>query len=169
MDLQIFIDVLIGFAVVALVLYRQLVWRPVNMRKMMMTPAVLAIVGLIQLKSLPAGHATFTALDGVFIAVEVVAAVGIGLAMGLVTKFKTDAGVTSTRGGKLGAGLWVAFIVVRLGLDVLAHASGAAIATSVGIILLTVAANRFTQSMIVLSRYNSHRADQAQRPLAGIR
>lgn len=169
MNPQIIIDVLIGLAVIGFVAYRQIAWSKVNPRKLMMMPVILGAVGLINLKDALAGPHAFTALDGWFILGQTVLAVALGLVMGTVTKFRTDGGVTSSRAGALGAGLWIAFIAVRLGADALAHASGAGLAASTGVILLTVAVNRFTQNALVLSRFNAHRDAHAPQPVTAVR
>lgn len=169
MDPQIYIDILIGIAVIGFIAYRQISWSRVNPRKLMMLPAVLAAVGLYNLKDVVGGQVSFSLIDLWFILGQTVAAVAIGLVMGRVTKFKTTDAGTFSSAGLVGAGLWIAFIAVRLGLDTLAHVSGAHLAASIGIILLTVAVNRFTQNALVLARYRAHSVSEAPLPLAGIR
>ncbi|GAB3563517.1 hypothetical protein [Spelaeicoccus albus] len=169
MNPQIYLDVLIGVAVIGLVAYRQLSWGRVNPRKLLILPAVLAAIGLYDLKDLVAGAQSFTALDAWFIAGQTVIAVALGLIMGKVVKFKTDGDVVYSRAGAIGAALWIGFIAVRLGVDALAHASGATVAGSVSVIMLTVAVNRFTQNALVLSRYNAHSSERPARSLTEVR
>lgn len=167
MNPQIYLDVLIGVAVIALIGYRQLAWSRVKPRKLMALPIILAGYGLYNLVT--AGPRTLTVLDGWFMLAQTATAVAVGLIMGRVTKFKTESGSTASRSGMIGAGLWIAFIGVRLGLDALAHTSGAEMAASTGVILLTVAVNRFTQNALVLARYRHNRTGTAPQPLAGVR
>lgn len=151
----------IALAVIGYVMYKQIAWRRINARKMMLLPAVLAGIGLLNVKDLVAEKSAIGAIDLAFVAVQILVAVGIGLAMGKITRFKADDAGEYFSGGKLGAGLWAVYIVVRIGVDVSAGAVGAEFASSIAVILLTVAINRFVQNALVLARRSGRPAFQS--------
>lgn len=152
MSAELIFYVPIAFAVIAYVMYKQIAWRRINTRKMLLMPAVLAALGLFDLKNVVAAKPAVGPVDLAFVAAQIVVAVGIGLAMGKITVFAADGGGEYFRSGKFGAVLWTVYIAARLGLDVAAGAVGSEFATSMAMILLTVAVNRFTQSALVLAR-----------------
>lgn len=155
MSVQLLANVLIGLALVGFLAYRQATWRSLDPARIWRGPLVMAIVGVVVLAQTTA---TVTTTDVVFLGLEALLTVGVGLAMGAMTRFRTvttpDAkGRTlQSRTGSLGAALWIVLIAARIGLDVLGGHLGAHLLTSTGTILLVLALNRAARALVVDQR-----------------
>jgi hypothetical protein len=118
------LDIVLGLAVLALLIYRQLAARPVNAAALRLI-AILVIIGLIQTyQFLSKGHdhpLTFAALGGSL----VLAAIFGVLRAGTVRVWFQD-GQAWSQGNWLTAALWIASLAAHLGYDVLVvHGPGA--------------------------------------------
>ena len=118
------LDIILGLAVLALLIYRQLAARPVNASALRLI-AILLIIGLFQTyQFLSKGHdhpLTFAALGGSL----VLAAIFGALRAGTVRVWLQD-GQAWSQGNWLTAALWIASLVAHLGYDVLVvHGPGA--------------------------------------------
>lgn len=155
MSFQLVADVLVGIALVAFLAYRQATWQYLDPARIWRTPLVLAVVGVVVLGRTAA---TITTADVVFLGLEALVTVAVGLTMGRITRFRTvdtpDAkGRTlQARTGWTGAGLWVLLIAVRVGLDVLGGHLGAHLLTATGTVLLVLALNRAARAVVLDQR-----------------
>jgi hypothetical protein len=118
------LDIILGLAVLALLIYRQLAARPVNTSALRLI-AILVVIGLLQTyQFLSKGHdhpLTFAALGGSL----VLAAIFGALRAGTVRVWLQD-GQAWSQGNWLTAALWIASLVAHLGYDVLVvHGPGA--------------------------------------------
>jgi hypothetical protein len=118
------LDIILGLAVLALLIYRQVSARPVNASALRLI-AILVIIGLLQTyQFLSKGHdhpLTFAALGGSL----VLAAIFGTLRAGTVRVWLQD-GQAWSQGNWLTAALWIASLVAHLGYDVLlVHGPGA--------------------------------------------
>lgn len=145
-------DSLIALAVIAYIVSKQVRWTPVDIGRLWRLPLVLGIAGLASLS----GHlARVTTADIAILVVSALLAIASGVAMGRLATFRPSpsaAGVTESRLGWIGAALWLGLIVARIGLDVLGAHLGAALATSVGVILLMLALNRAARTLVYAAR-----------------
>ncbi|MGO8892923.1 MAG: hypothetical protein ACLQB1_25010 [Streptosporangiaceae bacterium] len=116
------VDLLIGLAVLALILYRQLQVRPV--RDTMRLPLIIAIIGVVQLTQfLQHGHHG----PGVFVALAgslVIAAV-FGAIRAATVRVWVDGGQAWRQGSWLTAVLWIVSLGAHLGYDYLVEGKGA--------------------------------------------
>jgi hypothetical protein len=157
MSVQLIANVVIGLALVGFLAYRQMTWQYVDPTRIWRLPIVMGIIGVVMLANTKGG-ATVTSTDVVFLGIEVLISVGIGLTMGRITTFRTapqadGRGRTlQTRTGALGGVLWLVLIVVRVGLDLAGTQLGAHLLTSTGTILLMVAVNRAARALVVDQR-----------------
>jgi hypothetical protein len=155
MSVQLLTNTVIGLALVGYLAWRQSTWQFLDPTRIWRGPVVLAGIGVVVLAQ---GAVTITTQDVVFLGVEALLSVGIGLAMGARTRFRTvdtpDAkGRTlQSRTGWVGAGLWIALIVVRVGLDVVGAGLGAHLLSSTGVVLLMLAVNRAARALAVDQR-----------------
>ena len=121
MSVQLAANILIGIALVAFLAYRQATWQYLDPARIWRGPLIMGVIGVVVLAQT---KATITSMDVVFLGIEALITVGVGLTMGRITRFRTvgtpdDKGRTiQSRTGWLGAGLWIVLIVVRIGLDV---------------------------------------------------
>ena len=155
MSVQLAANILIGIALVAFLAYRQATWQYLDPARIWRGPLIMGVIGVVVLAQT---KATITSTDVVFLGIEALITVGVGLTMGRITRFRTvgtpdDKGRTiQSRTGWLGAGLWVVLIVVRIGLDVVGGHFGAHLLTSTGTILLVLALNRAARAVVLDQR-----------------
>ncbi|MBT2501991.1 hypothetical protein [Curtobacterium sp. ISL-83] len=155
MSVQLFANVLIGLALVAFLAYRQATWQYLDPARIWRMPLVMGAVGLVVLAQT---KAAITTADIVFLGIEALVTIAIGLTMGAITRFRivgTPDGrgrTMQSRTGWLGASLWIVLIVVRIGLDVLGGHLGAHLLTSTGTILLALALNRAARAVVIDQR-----------------
>ncbi|GAA3341902.1 hypothetical protein GCM10017714_27880 [Curtobacterium pusillum] len=155
MSVQLVANVLIGIALVVFLGYRQATWRYLDPTRIWRTPLIMAIVGVVVLAQTTT---TITTTDVVFLGIEALITVGVGLTMGSITRFRTVATPDSkgrtiqSRTGLLGAALWIVLIAVRVGLDVVGGHLGAHLLTSTGTILLVLALNRAARAVVIDQR-----------------
>lgn len=155
MSVQLLANILIGIALVAFLGYRQATWQYLDPTRIWRTPLVMAIVGVVVLTQT---RSTITTTDVVFLAIEALVTIGVGLTMGSITRFRTvgtpdrKGRTIQSRTGALGAALWIVLIVVRIGLDVLGGHLGAHLLTSTGTILLVLALNRAARALVIDGR-----------------
>ncbi|MEV5280663.1 DUF1453 domain-containing protein [Streptomyces sp. NPDC051993] len=141
-------NVLIAVAVVALVLFRQFKPQQLTGSRWWVVPAVLGFLavkdgGLID----PHHHTASVTLLGA----EVVTGVLMGLGWGWTTRIWTESdGTVWSRGTKATAGVWVAGIVLRLGLAGLGAAIGIHMGT--GAILVALAASLLVRGGVLMWR-----------------
>ncbi|TCK20491.1 DUF1453 family protein [Pseudonocardia endophytica] len=141
--------ILITVAVVGFVLYKQFTGQFVRTGgRETVLPFVLIGVGVLTVASV---HPPVTALGVALLAVELVLAVGLGVARGLAFRLETRDGWLYRRGSVALLVAWVATIVVRVGAEVLGGGTGAAalIATSSALVL---GASLAVQGMVLRRR-----------------
>ena len=169
MNLQIVANAILIVALVGWMGFRQLSWRPVSIAAMWRMPLILGVVGLFTL-SRGSDLTRVSTLDFAVLLVEIVISLGIGALMGAIAQFRpltSEAAQVAVRGsrrdrgqlptiesrtGWVGFGLWIAFIVVRIGVDVVAGMMGSHLAASMGVIFIMFAANRAARTMVFAYR-----------------
>jgi len=133
------LDIILGVLVLGLVIYRQLVARPINARGLRLM-VILAVIGVIEtvgyLQKYHGGTGTYAALAGSL----VLAAVFGVLRAGTVRIWSQDGQVWS-KGNWLTAALWIIAIAVHLGYDALVahgHNDGGGVGTATIVLYLAV-------------------------------
>jgi hypothetical protein len=111
-------ELLLGIVILGLLIYRQLITRPV--RDGFRVPLILGIIGVIELVSFLKGkHVTGTLEAG--LAGSLVLAAVFGAARASVTKVWIQDGQALRRGGWVAAVLWVLALAAHLGYDQLVY------------------------------------------------
>jgi hypothetical protein len=158
MTLQSIANILIIIVLVGFIGFRQMQWRPVDVAKMWRMPIIMAVVGLVTISTLTKSI-SLTRLDLSVLVIEIVLSLAIGSVMGAIAHFRPlgraagqEGAEFESRTGWLGMVLWVGLIVVRVGIDLWAGSNGSAIGTSIGVILLVLAANRVARTAVFASR-----------------
>ena len=160
MNLQLIGDIALAAILLGWIGYRQTTWRPVSTAGMLRMAVILGVVGVGLLAPTTAG---IGGLDIAVMLVELVISLGIGAWMGALARFRPlDPPVPVGRSGRLatvesrtgwwGLVLWLVMIAVRIGMDAGAAALGAHIASSTGVILLMLAANRLARGAAIAAR-----------------
>jgi hypothetical protein len=141
--------VLAVIAVVAFVIVRQLKGEPIRGKRLIVLPAVLAVIGIVDLAS--AGRHP-AAIDIFFISVSALIAAGIGVGQGLMMHLEPRLGALWGKMPARSLWLWAALVATRVGLDVIASAAHAHVAASTASILLVLGVNRLTQAAVITVR-----------------
>jgi hypothetical protein len=165
------LEALLGVAGIVWICGKQLMWTAVSVQQMWRMPIILGAIGVIMTTG---SKVALTGADLGLLAIELVAAVATGAAMGWIAQFRpiSPKALASWRGrrrrddsaeptvesrtGWIGIVLWVVLIAVRIGLAVLGHSMGSALAESSGIILLVIAVNRVVRTFIFSVRHDRH-------------
>ena len=141
--------VLAVIAVVAFVIVRQLKGEPIRGKRLIVLPAVLALIGIVDLTN--AGQHP-AAIDIFFISVSALIAAGIGVGQGLMMHLEPRLGALWGKMPARSLWLWAALIATRVGLNVIASAAHAHVAASTASILLVLGVNRLAQAAVVTAR-----------------
>lgn len=169
------INVVLVIAVILWFGIRRLAWSPFTMAGAIRLPAIMGVIGLFTLSKVFTG-AHIASLDLTILAIEAIAAVLLGMAMGLVSQVRPitaeradvyAAGAASENADRrsplalavfesrtpwLGLVFWFIFIALRVTLGIVGSSSGSAIATSTGVILTLLAINRIAAALVTTSR-----------------
>ena len=167
------LEALLGVAGIIWICAKQLRWTAVSVQRMWRMPILLGAIGVFTLLT-SGSKAVLTGADLGLLAIELVAAVATGAAMGWIAVFRpispkalaawrgrrrSDDGSEPTvesRTGWIGIALWVVLIAVRIGLAFWGHSMGSALAESSGVILLVIAVNRAVRTLIFTVRHDRH-------------
>jgi hypothetical protein len=157
------LDIILGVAVLALLIYRQLSTRPVNASALRLI-AILAIIGVLQtIQFLNKNHAhplTYAAIGGSL----VLAAIFGALRASTVRIWLQDNQAWS-KGNWLTAALWIASLAAHLGYDLLVVHGPGAKGVGTATIVLYLAVSLGFQRALVLQR--AHRLNVADPTAAG--
>jgi hypothetical protein len=158
MNIQTIANIVIVLALVGWIGFRQLQWRPIAVSRMWRMPIILGVVGVFLAANQSKGSA-LTPFDVAVLVIELVIALGVGAIMGRIAQFRPLARTDDpqspefeSRTGWVGMVLWIVMIGARIGIDVWAVRSGSAVAASMGIILVMIAANRFARTAVFAAR-----------------
>lgn len=167
MNAQLLLNAVVIVVLIGFVAYRQLTWRIVDPARMIRLPLALAIVGVVTMAGATKGGGLHASDVGI-LAVELVLSLVLGSLMGLLARFRPIGGQVAPtrhdrgRGGRepslesrtgwLGVALWVVFIGIRIGVDLWAVHAGSVLASSTGVILIMVAANRLARTGVIAYR-----------------
>jgi hypothetical protein len=138
-------------AVLAVIIYvigRQLRGEPLRAKRVLVVPAVLAVVGLVDLS----GSKGVNAADIACIIASALLATGIGVAQGAKMQLELRDGGLWGQMPVRSLWLWGALIVSRVAVTVVAVPLGAHIASSTGSILLMLGVNRLAQAAVITLR-----------------
>ncbi len=134
------LNAVVVVAVVAWVLYRQTVARPVVARRLWILPGILIVVGVGAISKADGGHLSATATS--YLSVDLVSSLALGVVRGRFVRVFSRDGVMWRQGDWTTITLWVVSIGVRVLIGVLAanagvgHVSGAALEMALGLSLL---------------------------------
>ncbi|MCZ4096764.1 hypothetical protein [Streptomyces sp. H39-C1] len=145
-------EVLAVIAIVAYVIGRQLLGEPLRGKRVILLPAVLAVVGLTRL----GGHGAVQPADVALLVVGAVIAAAIGTGQGSMMRLRNRDGGLWGQMPARSLWLWAALIGSRLTLMLLASTMGAQVAASSAPIVLMLGINRLAQAAMITRR--AHRS-----------
>ncbi|MCU1492775.1 MAG: hypothetical protein JWO62_539 [Acidimicrobiaceae bacterium] len=137
-------------AIVAYVIGRQLIGEPLRGKRVLLLPAVLAIVGVVDLATKKGHPATVT--DVVLLGIGAAIAAIIGVRQGVTMRLESRNGHLWGQMPVASLWLWGILVASRGGLDGLGYALGAHLATSSSAMLLGLGINRLAQAAVVAPR-----------------
>ena len=141
--------VILIVGIVCYVIGRQLIGEPLRGKRVMILPLVLIAIGLSDLPHGP-GHAR--PVDYACLVVGGVLVAGIGAGLGAVTRLEAHDGYLWGRLPVRGLLLWLALIVSRVLMTLVADGLHAHVAASSATILLMLGINRLGQAVVILVR-----------------
>jgi hypothetical protein len=138
--------IVVAVAAVVYVVGSRLAGEPLQVKRLVLLPLVLAIWGAVRLSgALPA----VSALDVAFLAVEGGLAVVAGLARGVTIQLFARDGHVWYRYRPLTVVVWVALVVVRIGLGVAGHGLGVHSAAITGALVLMLGLSLLGEAAVV--------------------
>jgi len=143
------LDIAAVILIVGFVIGRQLVGEQLRGKRLLALPAVLIVVGAVELFG--GGHHPGAADIGLITAGVVVAA-GIGAGQGSMMHLEAREGTLWGKMPGRSLWLWVALVLSRLVIEAVASGLGAHMAASGGAILFTFGVNRLAQAAVIAPR-----------------
>jgi len=141
------LEILAVIGIIGFVIYQQLAGQPLRGKRLVVLPAVLTVVGFLDLRGHHMGPA-----DIAWLTVGAAGSLLVGLAFGLVTRLGSRDGVLWGKMPLRGLWLWVALFAWRALIMVLAARTGAHVAASATPLLFTLGLNRLGQAAVIASR-----------------
>jgi hypothetical protein len=141
------LEVLAVIGIVGFVIYQQVAGQLLQGRRLVVLPAVLTVVGLVNLRGHHPGPA-----DIAWLSAGAAGSLLIGLAFGLIMRLESRGGVLWGKMPPRGLWLWVALAGWRVLIMVLAGRTGAHVAASATPLLFTLGLNRLGQAAVVVPR-----------------
>ena len=144
------IEILAVLGIICYVIYRQVKGEPLRGKRTVLLPAVLTLIGLLNLHGSGGGH--LGGADVACVAIGTVGSVAIGLAFGAVMRLESRDGYLWAQLPVRGLWLWAALAGWRVAVILLAAGLHAHVAASAATLLLSLGANRLAQAAVVVAR-----------------
>jgi hypothetical protein len=141
------VTILLVVAAVGYVLWSRMQGRPVKIRRMLVLPVVLVVLGITDLTGSSAPH--LTSKDIAFLVVGVALSVVLGAARGATIELYPQQGELWQRYRRITVGLWIALIAIKLILIAIASAAGASAGSGTSTLLLTLGVSLLAEAAIV--------------------
>ena len=141
------LEVLAVIAIIGFVIYQQFAGQLLRGKRVVVLPAVLTVVGFLDLRGHHMTHADIT-----WLAVGAAGSLAIGLAFGVLMRLEARDGVLWGKLPLRGLWLWVALIAWRVAIMVLAARTGAHVAASTTPLLFILGLNRVGQAAVIVPR-----------------
>jgi hypothetical protein len=141
------LEVLAVIAIIGFVIYQQLAGQLLRGRRVVVLPAVVTVIGFLDLR----GHHLGSA-DIVWLTVGAAGSLLIGLAFGLIMRLESRDGVLWGKMPLRGLWLWLGLFAWRALIMVIAARTGAHFAASTTPLLFTLGLNRLGQAAVIVPR-----------------
>lgn len=156
-----FLQIILIIAVAALVIGKRMAGRPVDTRRSVVMPGVLAVYGLFLLQK---SGTSLSHTDQVWLVVEGIVSVAIGLGRGCTVRLYERDGYVWARYRPITLLLWIGSIAARFALEAAAIASGADKTAMTSSITLMFGLSLAAESLIVLPRAHASGIPVLARP-----
>ena len=144
------IEILAVLAIIGYVIFRQVQGEPLRGRRAVVLPAVLTVVGFLNLRSGSGAH--LAPADLACLAVGAAGSAATGLALGAVTRLQARGGHLWAQLPLRGLWLWAALVAWRVAMVVLASGLHAHVAASSATLLFSLGVNRLAQAAVIVPR-----------------
>jgi hypothetical protein len=141
------LEVLVVIGIIGFVIYQQVAGQPLQGRRVVVLPAVVTVIGFLDLR----GH-HMGAADIAWLTAGAAGSLLIGLAFGLITRLESRDGVLWGKMPLRGLWLWVALAAWRVLIMVLAARTGAHVTASATPLLFTLGLNRLGTAAVIVLR-----------------
>jgi hypothetical protein len=143
------LTVLVAVGIIVYVIGQQLVGSALSGKRVVVLPAVLTVIGIIDVAG---NKAHPDATDMVLLVVSAAIAIAIGAGLGAITRLERRDGHLWAQLPRRGLWLWGGLIVSRLLITGAAHGAGAHVVAGSAAILLMLGLNRAAQALVVVPR-----------------
>jgi hypothetical protein len=144
------IEILAVIGIIGYVISRQVQGEPLRGKRTVLLPAILTVIGFLNLHG--SGGAHLTGTDIACIAVGTAGSAAIGLAFGAIMRLESRGGYLWAQLPLRGLWLWAALVGWRVLVMVAASGLHAHIAASSATLLLSLGVNRLAQAAVVVLR-----------------
>jgi hypothetical protein len=144
------IEILAVIGIIGYVIFRQVQGEPLRGKRTVLLPAILTVIGFLNLHGSGGAHVTGT--DVACIVVGTAGSAAIGLAFGAIMRLESRGGYLWAQLPLRGLWLWAALVGWRVLVMVLASGLHAHIAASTATLLLSLGVNRLAQAAVVVVR-----------------
>src|ERR1700722_2536320 len=142
------LTIVLVVAAIAYVLWSRMQGRPLKIRRLLLLPAVITVLGIVDLTGSSAPH--LTGKDIIFLVVSVALSIALGAARGASIELYPSNGELWQRYRPSTVVLWVALIVVKIVLLVIASAAGATAGGGTSSLLLTLGISLLSEAAVVI-------------------
>jgi hypothetical protein len=141
------VTILLVVAAVGYVLWSRMQGRPLKMRRLILLPVILVVLGITDLTGSSAPH--LTSKDIAFLVIGVAISAILGAARGATIQLYSKQGELWQRYRKSTVGLWVALIVAKVILLAVAGSAGASAGGGTNSLLLSLGISLLAEAAIV--------------------
>ena len=143
------IEILAVIAIIGYIVFRQVQGEPLRGRRAVLLPAVLTVIGFLNLRS---GGAHLTTADIACLVVGTAGSAAIGVAFGAIIRLEERGGYLWAQLPVRGLWLWAAMVAWRVLVTLAATGLHAHVAASAATLLLSLGVNRLAQAAVIVAR-----------------
>jgi hypothetical protein len=143
------IEILAVIGIIGYVIYGQVQGQPLRGRRTVLLPAILTVIGFVNLRS---GGAHLSGADITSLVIGAAGSAVIGLAFGAVTRLESRGGYLWAQLPLRGLWLWAALVAWRVVVILLASGLHANVAASSATLLFSLGINRLAQAAVIVMR-----------------
>jgi hypothetical protein len=143
------IEIIAVIGIVGYIIFRQIQGEPLRGKRAVLLPAILTLIGFMNLRS---GGAHLGRADILCLVIGIAGSVAVGLAFGAITRLDSRGGHLWAQLPLRGLWLWATLVGWRVIVMLLATGMHAHIAASSATLLLSLGVNRLAQAAVIVPR-----------------
>jgi hypothetical protein len=143
------LEVIAVIGIIGYIIFRQIQGEPLRGKRAVLLPAILTLIGFMNLRS---GGAHLGSADIACIVIGAAGSAAIGLAFGAVTRLQSRDGYLWAQLPLRGLWLWAALVGWRVLVMLVATGMHAHVAASAATLLLSLGINRLAQAVVIVPR-----------------